>query len=87
MDDYQYEETNRTNNSVSSACFIINHDDNTNYKKIKIILGQAIPSSGSGFLMCCSPIINLYYLAAGDDTDPALIAGFGLGNFLINALY
>ena len=64
MDDYLTEE-NCNDNSVSSAYFILRNDDDTDLKKVKIILGQAIPSSGSGFLTCSTQIINLYYLAGG----------------------
>lgn len=91
MDNYQQDDTCNNKSTVSlasSTYFFVATDDNTNLKKVKIILGQAIPSSGSGFLMCSTQIINLYYLAGGQEKiDPALIAGFGLGNFLLNAMF
>ena len=31
--------------------------------------------------------MNLYYLANGKEKDHALIAGFGLGNLLMNAIF
>lgn len=52
-----------------------------------VILRQALPSSGSGFLTCSNQIISLYFLSKGKDADAALIAGFGLGNFLLNAMF
>ena len=31
--------------------------------------------------------MNLYYLANGETKDDAIIAGFGLGNLLMNAVF
>ena len=61
LEEYQI---GRNNISTSSNhCIISDVKDDTNFQKAMVILRQAIPSSGSGFLTCSNQIISLYYLA------------------------
>lgn len=51
-------------------------------KKANILVCQAVPSMFFKILQSCVQLVNLYFLTKCAEADDALIAGFGMANFL-----
>ena len=47
----------------------IDKEDDTDFGKAKVIVRQALPSSGANFLGCATSVVNLYYFAKSTKQD------------------
>lgn len=61
--------------------------DDTNLSKARVILMQALPSAGANFLGCATSVVNLYYFSLSTNHSQTSIAGFGLGQVLIDVIF
>lgn len=58
--------------------------DNTAFKRVLIILNQALPASIGSVIFVMQMTVNLIFI--GRLNQPALIAGVGMGNVIANIL-